>query len=67
MQRALEGQLATTTSSIKLLKAEIKREEAELARDEAKLEELERNSKAARTERKRLNQNVCTIHSHTEL
>lgn len=57
-QRALESQLATTTSSIRLLQAEVKREEAELAKDKLKLEELERNAKAAEAERKRLNKNV---------
>lgn len=57
----LESQLATTTSSIRLLQAEIKREEAELAKDKLKLEELERNAKAAESERKRLNKNVCII------
>ncbi|EEQ31445.1 conserved hypothetical protein [Microsporum canis CBS 113480] len=55
--RVLESQLATTTSSIRLLQAEIKREEAELAKDKLKLEELERNAKAAESERKRLNKN----------
>ncbi|KAK2873746.1 hypothetical protein FQN49_002109 [Arthroderma sp. PD_2] len=59
--RALEGQLATTTSSIRLLQAEIKREEAELAKDTLKLEELERNAKAAESERKRLNKNVHPV------
>ncbi|KAF3482808.1 uncharacterized protein GIQ15_02132 [Arthroderma uncinatum] len=59
--RALEGQLATTTSSIRLLQAEIKREEAELAKDRLKLEELERNAKAAESERKRLSKNVHPV------
>ncbi|EFQ99331.1 hypothetical protein MGYG_02344 [Nannizzia gypsea CBS 118893] len=59
--RALESQLATATSSIQLLQAEIKREEAELARDKLKLEELERNAKAAEAERKRLNKNVHPV------
>ncbi|KAM5447457.1 hypothetical protein MaudCBS49596_005968 [Microsporum audouinii] len=59
--RVLESQLATTTSSIRLLQAEIKREEAELAKDKLKLEELERNAKAAESERKRLNKNVHPV------
>ncbi|PGH23464.1 hypothetical protein AJ80_02418 [Polytolypa hystricis UAMH7299] len=59
--RSLEVQLITTTHSADLLRAEIKREEAELAKERAQLEELERNAKAAKTERKRQIKNVHPI------
>lgn len=51
-------QLTMTTSSIRLLKAEIKREEAELQKENDKLEELGRNAKMARQARKRQSKNV---------
>ena len=50
--------MTMTTNSIRLLKAEIKREEAELQKEKSKLEELESNAKAARQKRKRQSKNV---------
>jgi hypothetical protein len=46
------------TNSIRLLKAEVKREEAELAKERTRLEELEKNAKAAKLERKRQSKKV---------
>jgi kinetochore protein Fta7 len=57
-KRVLEIQLATTTNSVDLLRAEIKREESELAREVSQLGELEKNAKAAKAERKRQSKNV---------
>jgi len=53
----LEIQLTTATNSVDLLRAEIKREESELAREVSQLGELEKNAKAAKTERKRQTKN----------
>lgn len=47
-----------TTNSIRLLKAEIKREEAELQKEKDKLEELGRNARMAKQARKRQSKNV---------
>lgn len=57
-KRVLEIQLTTATHSVDLLRAEIKREENELAREVSQLGELEKNAKAAKTERKRQTKNV---------
>ncbi|KAL1954049.1 hypothetical protein VTO42DRAFT_1783 [Malbranchea cinnamomea] len=59
--RALESQVTMIANSIRLLKAEIKREKAELAKERAKLEELERNAKAAKQERKRQSKNMHPV------
>ncbi|KAK2806622.1 hypothetical protein FQN51_006588 [Onygenales sp. PD_10] len=59
--RTLELQLSSTTNSADLLRAEIKREEAELAKETAQLEELEKNAKAAKAERKRQTKNAHPV------
>ncbi|KAK2802670.1 hypothetical protein FQN50_007278 [Emmonsiellopsis sp. PD_5] len=59
--RTLELQLASTTNSADLLRAEIKREEAELAKETTQLEELEKNAKAAKAERKRQTKNAHPV------
>ncbi|KAJ9245390.1 CENP-Q, a CENPA-CAD centromere complex subunit-domain-containing protein [Paecilomyces variotii] len=51
--RSLEAHLATVNSSIDLLQAEIDKEEALLAKETKQLEEMEKNAKAAESERKR--------------
>ncbi|EEH11557.1 conserved hypothetical protein [Histoplasma capsulatum G186AR] len=64
--RALELQLAAVVNSADLLRAEIAREEAQLAKDKAQLEELEKNARAAQTERKRQTRNAHPVIRHLE-
>lgn len=52
-------------SSIDLLQAEIDKEEALLAKETKQLEEMEKNAKAAESERKRQMKNVCLARIRT--
>ncbi|KZZ93932.1 hypothetical protein AAP_02025 [Ascosphaera apis ARSEF 7405] len=76
--RNLESQLATTTGSIDLLRAEIHREKALLAKETSRLNALKSNAKSAAVEKKRLakkihpkikelDQNDDHVHQRTEM
>ncbi|KAI5289003.1 hypothetical protein KEM54_004577 [Ascosphaera aggregata] len=52
--RNLEAQLAATTGSIDLLRAEVERQKSMLAKETKSLESLKANAQSAATERKRL-------------